>query len=508
MEILSNLISGLICPKCYQNNVTLSENLVKRMGSATLLDISCPCGYKHKFYSSKKVLNGGAFDVNRCIVYASRSCGMGQRDISLFSTLMNMPPSLSSVGYNRVSTKVALACREVARESMQTAAKELKMKNDDDITNASISFDGSWQKRGYSSLNGFVAAISIKNGKVLDVEPMSRYCKGCVQNEHLKKSNPMAFREWQANHICMKNTDGFAGGMEVTGGQRIFNRSIDKYKLWYSEVFSDGDSKTYQSVKDTYKELKVIKKECVGHVQKRVGSRLRNLKKRVKGLGGRSRLTDKTIDRLQNFYGIAVRSNKGNLKGMQTNIMAALCHVSSSSTNEWHDNCPKGSSSWCGFKRDCANGTKLYKPGVGIHPQTYKHVKPVFVDLCSKELLERCLDCQTQNANESLNGTVWKRLPKTTYVGFKQFEFGLYDAVAIFNEGRQCTIDILEKLGMEVGVFTMKGCSVINTRRISEAEFKMSEKAKKQRKVIRGRKKGYNDKAEEKEGVVYGAGLF
>ena len=120
----------------------------------------------------------------------------------------------------------------------------------------------------------------------------------------------------------------------------------------------------------------MIKKEYVCHVQKRVGSRLRNLKKRVKGLGGRGRLTDKTIDRLQNFYGIAVRSNKGNLKGTQTNIMAALCH---SSTNEWHDNCPKGSSSWCGFKRDCANVTKLNKPGVGIHPQTYKHVKPFFV---------------------------------------------------------------------------------------------------------------------------------
>ena len=48
----------------------------------------------------------------------------------------------------------------------------------------------------------------------------------------------------------MKNTDGWsAGSMEVTGGQRIFNRSIDKNKLRYSEVFSD--SKTYQSVKDT-----------------------------------------------------------------------------------------------------------------------------------------------------------------------------------------------------------------------------------------------------------------
>ena len=36
----------------------------------------------------------------------------------------------------------------------------------------------------------------------------------------------------------------------------------------------------------------------------------------------------------------------------------------------------------------------------------------------------------------------------------------------------------------------------------------MSEKVKKQRKVIREKNKGYNDNAEEKEGVVYGARLF
>ena len=33
------------------------------------------------------------------------------------------------------------------------------------------------------------------------------------------------------------------------------------------------------------------------------------------------------IDRLQNYYGIAVRSNKNNLKGMQTATKAALFHV-------------------------------------------------------------------------------------------------------------------------------------------------------------------------------------
>ena len=51
------------------------------------------------------------------------------------------------------------------------------------------------------------------------------------------------------------------------------------------------------------------KLECVGHYQKKVGTRLHNLKKKEKGLGGRVRLTDATIDRLQNFGGVAIRQN-------------------------------------------------------------------------------------------------------------------------------------------------------------------------------------------------------
>ena len=59
------------------------------------------------------------------------------------------------------------------------------------------------------------------------------------------------------------------------------------------------------------------KLECVGHYQKRIGSRLRKLKKREKGLGGRGRLTDAMIDRLQNYFGVS-RQNVGNLEGMKT----------------------------------------------------------------------------------------------------------------------------------------------------------------------------------------------
>ena len=59
-----------------------------------------------------------------------------------------------------------------------------------------------------------------------------------------------------------------------------------------------------------YGNIEVTKLECVGHIQKRMGSRLHSMKKRMgqarledgKGIGGRRRLTDKTIDNLQVYY--------------------------------------------------------------------------------------------------------------------------------------------------------------------------------------------------------------
>ncbi|GFT36223.1 uncharacterized protein TNCV_4778511 [Trichonephila clavipes] len=90
------------------------------------------------------------------------------------------------------------------------------------------------------------------------------------------------------------------------------------------------------SVNDTYGLNSETKFECFGHVQKRVGSRLRKLKTKTKGLSGKGKLTDNFIDRLQNCYGIAVRSNVGNLTAMQQNVIAALYHCASSDNKPMH----------------------------------------------------------------------------------------------------------------------------------------------------------------------------
>jgi len=80
-------------------------------------------------------------------------------------------------------------------------------------------------------------------------------------------------------------------------------------------------------IENTYKEdwIKVVKHECIGHVQKRGATALRKLRKEKK-LGGKGKLTDKMFDCLQNYYGVAVRSNKGDLEGVKSAILARLFH--------------------------------------------------------------------------------------------------------------------------------------------------------------------------------------
>ena len=79
---------------------------------------------------------------------------------------------------------------------MHDACEELREGyGEDEIVATSVSRDGTWQKRGFSSLNGAVAVISIETGKVVvDVEIMSRYCNACVSNEQLKESDPISMR--------------------------------------------------------------------------------------------------------------------------------------------------------------------------------------------------------------------------------------------------------------------------------------------------------------------------
>ncbi|GFX75424.1 CCHC-type domain-containing protein [Trichonephila clavipes] len=276
----------------------------------------------------------------------------------------------------------------VSKNAMIEAADEVrKLKNTSDVAECGVSVDGTWQRRGHSSLNGCVAVLSIDTGKVLDLEVMSKWCRNC-------------------------------------------NTSKSSEKKFYG----DGDSKSHLAVKDIYGIDSVRKYECIGHIQKRVGSKLRIIKTKEKGLGGKGKLSDSFIDKIQNYYGIAIRSNIGNLEEMQRAVIAAFYHCCSGKSNPMHGQCPLGSESWCTYQRAQSAGKVFYDKNAGLPKSIINKIKPTYLQLCDQNLLRKCLHGKTQNANEAFNGCLWNVVPKEIFVELQTFSLGSYIAVITFNK--------------------------------------------------------------------------
>ena len=153
------------------------------------------------------------------------------------------------------------------------------------------------------------------------------------------------------------------------------------------------------------------------HVQKRVGGRLCKLKKEKGGevlsdgkkLGGIGRLNEKFINRLQNYYGLAIRQNTDSLMNMRKAVGAVLYHCTDAATPEaQHMFCDKESEWW--KHRIAEKKGELYvdKPGLPIAVRNV--IFHIFQDLSSEELLKKCLHGKTQNNNETLNNIIWTRL--------------------------------------------------------------------------------------------------
>ena len=93
-----------------------------------------------------------------------------------------MLPPLAKKSYNRINDVLHQLYCEVASNSMLDSANEihsLVKEGQDVVVDEDISLDGTWQKKGHSSKNGVVTAISASTGKCLDYHVMSKSCKDC-----------------------------------------------------------------------------------------------------------------------------------------------------------------------------------------------------------------------------------------------------------------------------------------------------------------------------------------
>ena len=300
--------------------------------------------------------------------------------------------------------------------------------------------------------------------------------------------------------------------MESAATLDIFQPSEQTHSLRYKTFIGDGDSSSYPNVvkADPYPGLCIKKGECIGHVQKRVGANLRKLRKelpkeRKKMLFGKGKLTDASMNYIQNCYGLAIRQNTDNLYQMIKNVAAILSHCSEHpDLAERHKYCCRDEDSWCSYW----NKSKLQKSQKFNLPQNIQkesEIKLLFEHLRHPDLLSKCLHGKTQNVNEAFNNVVWTKCPKTVYVNRKTLEIGAASAVLDFNEGKDGIFQVFKNVGLKIGQIQHQGTARLGVKRKRHLDRKSRSPVKRRRKADR---KHYTDKNKESEGTTYKAGEF
>ena len=511
--MLPALVESMPCKSCRQCSVTIRV-VNCELGMVCCLECVCTsCGEVNgSTKTSETIANSKSHVVVRSAVSATMDMGVGHAGLMKFCRYMDMPVMHHSTYHSHVKIITAASMQVAndviceAAETVRSVHRELDPSIDtSDVIDLTVSFDGSWMTRGHKSLYGIGCVVEVVTGLVIDFAIVSLYCHmcacaaSCYGGKHTRD-----FKRWHNTHKdCNINYVGNSGAMEVEAAEILWSRSMEKHNFRYTTVLSDGDSRTYKRLcdLDVYDGIPITKEECVNHVGKRMSTALRNLTKEKKKTGvtlggrGHGKLTQDVIDKLTYYYSNAIRSCTGDADAMRNAVFASFFHAISTDEDPHHDRCPVGPGSWCFFQKARAKGEEP-----GPHKENIKtplsrdvaeEVKNAYIRLGHPDLLRRCLTGGTQNANESLHAKVWRKCPKTGFVGLQRVIAATCYATAEFNQGFESAVArSFAAMGMKVGSHTMASAGKADAKRLRQSIRQVEEStqaARRARKVARAR---------------------
>ena len=131
-------------------------------------------------------------EINVRAVHGFQNIGAGHTPITKLYSFLNMPPPITKNAYDGLSYSINVASKQVAEKSMSNAANKLRAT--EQTADVGDSVDDTWQRKGFSSILGAVTAISIDDGKVLDIAILFKSCKVCVSMKKLSLLIPLIMR--------------------------------------------------------------------------------------------------------------------------------------------------------------------------------------------------------------------------------------------------------------------------------------------------------------------------
>ncbi|KYN15053.1 hypothetical protein ALC57_12742 [Trachymyrmex cornetzi] len=168
VTVFTALSQVVVCKEC-KCEVSFSEG--SRRGLDSKIIVACKnCGDNP--INSCPLINDRAYEIHTRIVYAMRLLDIGINGIKKFCAFMDLPKPIFQVTYDKIVSNIAIATARVRTLCMKKAAEEEKLmsikhdNNDGLLSTFTISGDGSWRKRAFSSLFGIITLIGWHTGKV------------------------------------------------------------------------------------------------------------------------------------------------------------------------------------------------------------------------------------------------------------------------------------------------------------------------------------------------------
>ena len=137
-----------------------------------------------------------------------RGIGKGNVPHRNFFSILNLGPVVSKPTWAKTSPSKCENIRQVADRSMKHAGSEVReilntTDEQEKIINSGTSFDCSWNSRGWQAIEGVVAAISQKNGKIVNIVQKTSYCRECKYKQISRDKNNISsleYMEWFTEH--------------------------------------------------------------------------------------------------------------------------------------------------------------------------------------------------------------------------------------------------------------------------------------------------------------------
>lgn len=162
-----------MCSPCQGSLSMFPSN---RQGLSCTVNISCnDCKYLLSMGISTQILKGPA-EQNFRLGYEFRCIRKDHQASRTVCALINMPQPSEFRYYKNI-------LHEAVKEVCLGDAVQETMAMNDNSKDITAIFDGTWQRRGHTSLNGVVTAIIGINGKVFVYRIL---CKYCICKERLK----------------------------------------------------------------------------------------------------------------------------------------------------------------------------------------------------------------------------------------------------------------------------------------------------------------------------------